>query len=303
MPHEILLTGADGFIGTKLQPALESQGHQVTPLHCQLGDFDALADQLAARRYDRIIHLAGLSHVPTAEKHPEQAFATNTAGSLNLFEAARRTSPQTPILLASTVQVYHGPAANEGEAPWTEQREIRPQNTYAMSKWMMELSARAYAENHGMSFTAARIFTHTHMSQPPRFFVPHVYQTLKAAKDAGKTRVEIPVGNVDVLRDIGSVQDLVQALVALTALEPREGELEAFNVCSGVAKPLDGLIDAMARRLEVEPVLKTDPERVRKGEPKVIQGSARKLTERTGWKPQADSIESLLDAFFADIAE
>lgn len=272
----VLVTGAAGFVGARLLAAMPA-----VALEGDLLDFGALSEALRARRWDAIVHLAAISHVPTCEKDPSLAFRVNVAGTALLLEAMRRHAPDARLVFPSTAQVY----APSGEL-LQEDSAIAPQNVYARTKWQAELLIR----DAGVRATVLRLFNHTHKSQSRDFFVPHLYETLRSG-----TR-EVPVGNLDVARDLGVVQDLVAAFVAVLA-RPQDG---VFNVCTGAPKKLSRVAAELARRLGVDARFVTDPARVRAGEPPVIAGSHRRLTDATGWRPDCADEARLVERFLAD---
>jgi GDP-4-dehydro-6-deoxy-D-mannose reductase len=272
---DVLVTGAQGFVGSRLVPALGAVAFEGDIL-----DFAALERVVAARRWAAIVHLAGISHVPTCEKDPSLAFRVNLAGTTVLLEAMRRHAPDALLVFPSSAQVYAaGPELREESA-------IEPNGVYARTKWDAELAIR----DSGLRVTVLRLFNHTHKSQPPDFFVPHLYRTLLSGAR------EVPVGNLDVSRDIGAVQDLVAAFAAVVRHEP-EG---VFNVCTGTPKKLSRVAAELARQMRVEARFLTDPARVRPGEPAVIAGSHQRLTEATGWKPDCPDERTLVERFLAD---
>ncbi len=274
----VLVTGAQGFVGARLLAAL---GGRAAPLEGDLLDFAALSRQLASRRWDAVVHLAAISHIPTCEKDPAGAFRVNLAGTALLLSAMRREAPQARLIFASTAQVYApGPSLLDEECP------IAPQNLYARTKRDAEL----LIGESGLRTTVLRLFNHTHKSQSPDFFLPHLYRTLLEG------RREVPVGNLDVARDIGVVQDLVAALVAVLDRAP-DG---VFNVCTGAPKKLARVAAEMARRMGVDARFVTDPARVRPGEAAVIAGSPRRLIEATGWRPDCPDEARLVERFLAD---
>ena len=273
---DVLVTGAQGFVGSRLVSATGAAA-----LEGDLLDFAALSRQVAARPWRAIVHLAAISHVPTCEKDPSSAVRVNVGGTALLLEAARRHAPGARIVFSSTAQVYAGAAGSidEGSA-------IGPQNLYARTKWDGEVLVR----DSGLPWTILRLFNHTHKTQPPDFFLPHLYRVL------AEGRREVPVGNLDVARDIGVVQDLVAALVAVLERAP-DG---VFNVCTGAPKKLSRVAAELSRRMGVEARFVTDPARVRAGEPALIAGSHRRLTEATGWRPDCADEARLVERFLAD---
>jgi GDP-4-dehydro-6-deoxy-D-mannose reductase len=289
--RRIFVTGGAGFIGTRLIEALRERGDLVVaPGVTELDVLDVPSLRAALERAapEVVVHLAAISHVPTCTADPGLAIRVNLGGTASLLEAMRSAAPQARLVFTSTAQVYAAPDADD--VVMDETRAIAPQNIYARTKWDAELLiADACARDH-VAATVLRLFNHTHRSQPPSFFLPHIHRSIL---DGAR---RIPVGNVHVARDIGSVQDLTAALLA--ALD-RDAAHEVFNVCSGTAKPLDGLARELAARLGAEIELVTDPAKVRAGEAAVIRGSHARFTQATGWQPRAVTASALVDAFLA----
>lgn len=294
---QILVTGAGGFVGSRLLPALTRAGFQVSPFSGELLDAAALENELRREAWDQVIHLAGVSHIPTCEKDPAQANTVNVAGTALLLESLLRHRPEARLTFASTAQVY-APVAGNGETAITEQHPIKPQNVYARTKRAGELLVQDACARGELRATVFRVFNHSHKTQPPTFFLPHLYASLGQAKAGGST--EIPVGNLDLYRDIGSVDDLIAAFVAVAQKRAELDPFEIFNVCSGVGRHLKALAEGMAARMKVAACFKLDPARVRPGEPRAAVGSNERLRQRTGWAPTVGDDASFLDAFFAD---
>ena len=297
--QRILVTGASGFIGSRLVPFLRSQGHSVNGAHLDLLDFASIESAVRNEPLDCLIHLAAISHVPTCEKNPSLAYQTNLAGTAQLIEVLKRHQPQCHVLFASTAQVYaapHGAEITQGVV-FDENRAIAPQNHYANTKWLAELLVKDAAERYGLKTTVLRLFNHTHRAQSPDFFLPHLYSVLSSAGAGDHSAIS--VGNLKLFRDIGSIGDLLEAfshtIENLESFKP----FEVFNVCSGKAKSLSILAEGLARLMNITPEFKIDPARVRPHEPINLCGSHRKLTEATGWRPTCHSEEELLRQFLA----
>ncbi len=202
------------------------------------------------------------------------------------------------MIVASTAQVYAAPSGSENHERliMDEDRRIAPQNVYARTKWEAELLVGETARREGLAATVLRLFNHTHKTQSADFFLPHLYQSILATAGKG----QVPVGNLEVRRDIGSLQDLLQAFAALLGRGRAAGAMEVFNVCSGSAKLLSKVARELARRMGAEIDFVTDRERVRPGEPNFIQGSHQRLTKATGWTPKCADEAQLVEAFLAD---
>ncbi|HUP57343.1 MAG TPA: NAD(P)-dependent oxidoreductase [Bdellovibrionota bacterium] len=285
----ILVTGAHGFIGAPLLKVLRAAGLDARASELDLLKPETVSAEIGSLREPVVIHLAGMSHVPTCEKDPALALRTNRDGTRSVGEAVARAGGR--LVFASTAQVY---AAAEGDeiatqALFTESRRIAPQNAYARSKWEAEEALRGIE---GLQATILRLFSHTHKSQSQDFFLSHVYAQLKSGKR------EIPVGNLEIHRDFGALSDLLAAFRILAG-SPRPGAV--YNVCSGRAKHLGKLARGLAERMGVEARFVTDPARVRKGEPVALVGSHERLTSDTGWRPKHVTESELLDSFLAEL--
>ncbi|MEK6580366.1 MAG: NAD(P)-dependent oxidoreductase [Bdellovibrionota bacterium] len=299
MDRKVLITGAQGFIGSQLSLLLKGDGYSVHGPSADITDWEALFTEVKKERWDAIVHLAALSHMPTCDKDPSKAFQVNLTGTAMLLEAVRRHCPSAHFLFSSSAQIYARPEGSEIEKGvlFDETRKIVPQNLYGQTKWASELLLCDFAKREGTPVTILRLFNHTHRSQLPDFFLPHLYNLMKNHKPG--TSVEIPVGNLHVRRDIGSSQDLVRAIRAILKKSAPKGEAQIFNVCSGNPKHLGTLAQKLADRLGLIAKFIVDPERVRPGEPSVICGSHRKLTDATGWVPHAKTEDQLIDTFLA----
>jgi GDP-4-dehydro-6-deoxy-D-mannose reductase len=300
---KVLITGADGFIGSRLLKYLGWRGHDahgVDQSNFSLFEFESIDSVIRSQPWEVIIHLAAQSHVPTCEKDPTTAYKTNLNGTAMLVESVLKQRPKTHLVFTSSAQLYLPPHGNEltQEVRFTEERDILPQNLYGRSKWAAELLLRDTAGRYNLKTTILRLFNHTHKAQSPIFFLPSLYSEMIARRQ--QPRPEIPVGNLDLYRDIGSVEDLLTAFDALLTLPDSSYQFETFNICSGTAKHLRKLAEGLAKRLEIQPRFLTDPDRIRAGEPKSVCGSHEKFSKLTGWAPNSITEEALLERFLAD---
>jgi len=291
MTEQLLLTGADGFIGRALSSRLAAAGFRVHGVGKELDLFSdkGVTEAVRAQPWDVVVHLAAVTHVPTCEKDPAVAKRVNVGGTAFLLEALRQYRPQARLFFTSTAQVYSpGPHMDEAQA-------IAPQNAYAQTKWAAEELIRG-AASWGLRATILRLFNHTHKSQAPDFFLPHLFAVLKEAP-RGK-RIQVPVGNLDIDRDVGALSDLLAALVAVIQRPKWEG-IDVLNICSGRAKRLRDLAQLLAKAMEVDAEFVVDPARVRAGEPLSVCGAHDKLSRITGWHPKVTTAEELIQSFLA----
>jgi GDP-4-dehydro-6-deoxy-D-mannose reductase len=292
----ILITGAGGFIGSRLLATLSARGADVTAGALDLTDAASVGAAVGARPWDAIFHLAAESHVGRCEADPASAYRVNLGGTCLLLDAIAARAPGAHLVFASTAQVYAPPSAGQ-DAVIDEAWAILPGNVYARTKWRAELAVRDLASREGLRATILRLFNHTHRAQSPDFFLPSVHREL--SREPRADPVEVRVGNLDLKRDIGAVSDAIAALEAVLERPPPAGEARTFNVCSGTAKSLRDLAERLAARLGVRARFVVDPARLRPGEAVSICGSHARLTAATGWTPRVHGADELIDSFLS----
>jgi nucleoside-diphosphate-sugar epimerase len=289
----ILLTGADGFIGSKVCKSLTQRPHS---LHTFTGDIRNL-DQLKSfvtsnSKVDVVIHLAGMAHPPICDKDPQAAHDVNVKGTENLIRCVKEVSKTIPIIFPSTAQVYA--QVSEGHKI-DEQGKAYPKNIYAQTKW----EAEKVFQTSNLNAVILRIFNYTHKTQSPELFLPGIYQQLLKMKNSNEHGVT--TGNVELYRDIGAVQDLVTAITMIAEKSPLQKGIEVFNICSGTAKQLRSLILSLGKRLGIEPNIRTDVAKVRKNDPTWVCGSFQKAKNQFGWEPLYQNESQLIDGFLKDL--
>ena len=299
----VLVTGADGFVGRYLVPRLLETGHEVVAA-CRPGGepvrtwLDAgwhqrvkvvpfeITDPESVRAAvnspcDAIVHLAAIASVSEARQDPGRAWIVNAAGTARLMEAAsalRSGNGAGPVVLVvSSAEVY-------GSGPSTPRREtdpLSPQSSYAASKVGTEMAALEAWRRTGLRVLIARPFQHTGPGQGPQYVVPAFAQRVMAAKRSGSTTV--PTGNLDPVRDLLDVRDVAEAYLALL-LRGVPGEV--YNIASGVGISLHDLFRRLAALagVRVEPV--PDPSLIRTGDIPYLVGDAGKIRRATGWSPR-----------------
>ena len=293
---KVLILGGAGFIGSNLKRSLVVAGHDVETPPIDILDYEALLKMFAKERWEWVLHLAGVSHVATCEQDPANALRVNVLGTSNILETMRRAAPQAHLIFSSTAQVYRPPTDGK---PLDEDGSIAPWNMYARAKAAAEALIRQYCDNGDLSATVLRLFNHTHSSQPPNFFLPEIYRRLKTAVETGEQVVS--VGNLDLLRDIGSIQDLCRAFDQLLQAKHRLGQFEVFNLCSGSAKSLRLIAQQVAERIGARVDFRLDESRLRPGEPACIVGSSDKLSRTIGWSSQCRTEVDLVNNFFESL--
>lgn len=202
----------------------------------------------------------------------------NAAGTLNLFEAARRHAAARVLVVGSSEVYGRDP---EAAGPIDEAHPLRPDSPYAASKAAADLLAYQYWRTYGLHTIRARPFNHTGPGQGPQF-VWSSFAMQVAQAEAGRGAPVLRVGNLDVARDFTDVRDVVQAYALLL---DRGVAGEAYNICSGRASRLRDLLDLLLAAARTDVKVEVDPSRVRLTDPPVIVGNAVKLCRATSWTP------------------
>ncbi len=313
----VLVTGADGFVGRWVLRALLAGGHDVVGavqpgpprddglsdaergavlwIPLELGDL-ASVRQAAGRPYDAVLHLAAVASGGDALRDPGVAWAVNAAGTARLLGelGRRRRAEETDplVLLVSTAEVYGaGPASG---LPIVETDPVAPRSPYAASKAGAEMAAAETRLRTGLRVVIARAFPHTGPGQDERFVAPAFARRLRGARLAGARVVK--VGNLEPLRDFLDVRDVAAAYVAL--LE-RGVPGEIYNVASGKGVTLQELFDRLAKIVGVAAIPEPDPEFMRPADIPVLVGDSGKLRAATGWAPTLPLDRTLRDLVHA----
>jgi GDP-4-dehydro-6-deoxy-D-mannose reductase len=308
------VTGADGFVGRYLVARLVREGHGVTAA-CRVGaelhewppaelraavqivpfELDDPATIRAAvdLRHDAVVHLAAVASVREARNDPGRAWIINAAGTARLLDAVLSVSVagnRPRMLIVSSAEVYgDGPAT-----PRIESDPARPQSPYAASKVGAEVAALEAWRRTGLHVMIARPFTHIGPGQKPPFVVPSYMERLLAARS--QTEARIPTGNLEPVRDLLDVRDVVGAyLMLLQAGAPGE----TYNIARGEGISLRDLFHRLAELIGVQAEPVPDPSLIRAEDIPYLVGDPRKLERTTGWSatiPLQQTLRDMVDA-------
>ncbi len=274
-----LVTGAEGFVGGHLLPALAAAGYEVvgTDRELDVGDAGAVEACVAELRPDLVVHLAAVSAVPASRRDPRAAFRVNFLGCRCVLEALVRHAPGARLLLVGSGDQYG--QAEPGAAPFREGDALRPGSPYARTKAAADLLGARYAAD-GLDVVRIRAFNHTGPGQDDRFVLPSF--TRQAAEiEAGKREPLLRVGNLDSQRDFLDVEDVVAAYLALADREVPAG---SYNVASGTPRRVGSVLERLLELFAVQPRIEVDPGRTRPTD--VAAGDAARLRAATGWEPR-----------------
>jgi len=291
----VAVTGAGGFVGTRLVARLASAGHEVLGSDRELDvtDASALRAALLHDRPDAIVHLAAVSSVRAAADAPALTWRVNLLGARAVLEAAaalagaRGAGPR--VLLVGSGQVY-GSAA-PGSPPFDEHAALRPRSPYDWTKAAADRLGAAHAAR-GADVVRLRPFNHTGPGQAPDFVASSFARQL-AEIELGRRPPLLSVGNLDSVRDFLDVDDVIDAYLALLAPGAPAG---LYNVASGRGISGRELLDLLLSASSATPRIEVDPRRVRPTD--VSVGDAARLRAATGWAPHralADTLSRLLE--------
>lgn len=301
----ILLTGASGFVGQSFVrrcAALgDASGVELVALSesVDIRNVDGLVDAMAAASVDDIVHLAAVSHVPTAEADPQAAFDVNVRGTLALMQAVRKAQFAGRVLHVSTADVYG--KVNSAQLPLTETTQPAPVSIYGASKLASEVVVQQAARRYGTDVVIARSFNHVGAGQRADFVLPAVARQI-ARIESGQQPPQLVLGDVDVERDFLDVHDVIDAYLALL----RHGRTaEIYHVCSGIARNIRAIVNDMLTIRGVQAEITRDARLYRPAEQKIVVASHDKLTHETGWEPRvawADTLALLTQDWAARVA-
>ena len=293
----ILVTGASGFIGSRLIERWREQGDDVTGTHAHgsrslseqeieadLLDLDALGQAVETVDPDVIVHLGGLSHVGLSWKQLASYFQVNVIGTENLLRAAggRR------VVFASSAEVYG--KVPPTEQPLTEDRVAAPRSPYAMSKAAAE---RICLEHQAV---VARAFNVVGPGQSRQFVLPSFADQL--ARIAAGQETSFKVGNLEAQRDFLHIDDAVDGFRTLA--ESGAGG-EVYNIGRGEAHSIRHLLDLLVEVSGVGATPEIDPERFRPVDIPLLRADSGRLTA-LGWAPRR-SLRQAVEEVWAEAVD
>ena len=312
--HRILVTGASGFVGGWLLPALAetlpggseilatcrdeiATGRlpRVRTVRLDITDRDAVRRVAGEWKPTGIVHLAALANVPEASRNARAAWDVNLGGTLNLAEAVRESGIAARMVFAGTAEVYGGTFATQSGA-LDETAILEPANTYAATKAAADLALGQLARD-GLEAVRFRPFNHTGPGQGEGFVLP-AFAAQIARIEAGRQEPVLRVGNLDAKRDFLDVRDVVAGYVlALMAPAVQPGRI--FNLASGRSVRIGDMLETLlgAARLPIK--VEVDPARMRPSDIPETLGRAERARAELGWIPRI-VIETTLADVLAD---
>lgn len=305
----VLVTGADGFIGSHLTSRLVMEGARVTAL-CLYNSFDqhgwlddlppAVLDRIRLVRGDVrdaafvqrlvrdqavVFHLAALIAIPHSYAAAQSYVETNILGTLNVLEAARAAGVQR-VVHTSTSEVY-GTAQT---VPITECHPLQGQSPYSASKIGADMMAEAYVRSFELPVAILRPFNTFGPRQSERAVIPTLVRQML---DPACTTITI--GDTTTRRDFTYVEDTADAFVAAgTAGMVEFGR--PYNAGSGSSVTIAELITILRDITDCRKPVRVEAARLRPGasEVRVLQADSSRIFADAGWQPRIGLREGLV---------
>ena len=281
-----LVTGATGFVGRHLVAHLAGAGDDVTISEAEVTEPEALETDFDGCRPDTVYHLAAQADVQASFTAAAATLRVNVEGTSNVLEAACRAGAGR-VLVVSSGDVYG--KLDQAALPVDETAPMRPVTPYGASKAAAEMVCLQAGASRGLDVIRVRAFNHMGPGQSDRFVAAALAARIARNERTGAGAV--PVGNLQARRDFTDVRDVVRAY-RLLATHGVAGE--AYNVCSGTARGISDLAEALIARARHPMHLTTDGELLRPVDVAEIRGNPSKLHDATGWQP-AVPLEQTLD--------
>ena len=241
---------------------------------------------------DYVFHLAAQSFVPTSWKAPSETVSANILGTVNLFEAIMNSNSDPRIQVAGSSEEYS--MVFPDEIPITETNPLRSLSPYAVSKVATDLLGYQYHQSYGLKIVRTRAFNHTGPRRGKPFVTSNFAKQV-AEIEKGLQEPVIHVGNLTAHRDFTDVRDIVTAYW-LSVQKCEFGEV--YNICSGVAREIQSVLDLLPDMIDVKIEDKQDPDRMRPSDVEILMCDCSKFWEIKGWEPRIsfdDTMRGLWD--------
>lgn len=298
----IIVTGAAGFAGSYVVEALAGRGRVVGWMHraSPPADVASLAEweqvdllnvgqvraAVARVKPSGLIHCAGAPNVAHSWRDTVTPLSINILATHHLLDALRRTDTRCRVVVPSSATVY-----KPSMQVLREDSAVGPANPYAVSKLAQEELSLRSAREDGLEVIVTRSFNHTGPRQTAAFAAPNMARQI-AMIEKGLAEPVIKVGNLDAQRDFTDVRDVARAYVMLL---DNGTPSTVYNVCSGVARVMRSVLDALAARSHVDVLIESDPALMRPSDTPLMLGDATKLRRETSWRPEIPFDQTLDD--------
>lgn len=306
MPHQVLVTGADGFIGSHLVEGLVTRGHKVKALtmynsfgtwgwldsvpkevldqvEVVPGDIrDSIFVRHAMKGCSDVMHLAALIAIPYSYVAPEAYLDTNVKGTLNILQAAREASVEK-VIHTSTSEVY----GTARFVPITEDHPLQGQSPYSASKIAADQLAYSFYSSFELPVITIRPFNTYGPRQSARAVIPTIISQIASGASA------IHLGSTSPTRDFNFVADTVNGFISALSSEKAFGE--TINLGSGFEISVGDTVELIAQLMNAEVTVTTDEARLRPigSEVERLCADNQKAAQLLNWSPATSGIDGL----------
>lgn len=296
---KVLVTGADGFIGSHLTELLVERGYQVkaftfynsfntwgwldTLPQDKMKEIEVFAGDVrdpngvreAMKGVDGVFHLAALIAIPFSYHSPDSYVDTNIKGTLNVLQAARELETER-IMVTSTSEVY----GTAQYVPIDEKHPFQGQSPYSATKIGADRLAESFYRSFNLPVTIVRPFNTYGPRQSARAVIPTIISQLLSGKE------EIKLGSLTPTRDFNYVKDTAAGFLAIAEANQTIGE--EINIATQQEISIGTLADEIIRQINPKARIVCDEQRLRpeKSEVNRLLGSNEKIRRLTAWEPQ-----------------
>lgn len=304
---KILVTGADGFIGSHLVEALLLQGHDVRAFvyynsFNSWGWLDSLPSRLlrecdvfagdirdpngvnqAMKDCDVVFHLAALIAIPFSYHSPDSYVDTNIKGTLNILQAARMHNVER-VLVTSTSEVY----GTAQYAPIDEKHPFQGQSPYSATKIGADRLAESFFRSFATPVVIVRPFNTYGPRQSARAVIPTVITQLMSGEET------IKLGSLTPTRDFNYVQDTVDGFIAIAESDATVGQ--EINIATNSENSVGEVAQILINHINPAATILTDDVRLRPEASEVYRliGDNAKLQSLTSWTPKHNIRDGLI---------
>lgn len=308
MGERLLVTGADGFIGSHLIELLVEKGYQVRAFTFYnsfntWGWLDTLPSNImdnvevftgdirdpngvreAVKGCGAVFHLAALIAIPFSYHSPDSYVDTNIKGTLNVLQAARDLETGR-VLVTSTSEVY----GTAQYVPIDEKHPFQGQSPYSATKIGADRLAEAFYRSFALPVTIVRPFNTYGPRQSARAVIPTIITQLLA----GKT--EIKLGSLTPTRDFNYVKDTANGFYKIYQSDQTIGE--EINIATQQEVSISDLAKELIRQIKPDAQIVCDAQRLRPENSEVnrLLGCNRKIMQMTDWRPQYTLAQGLAE--------
>jgi nucleoside-diphosphate-sugar epimerase len=293
----ILITGGNGYLGSRLAETLNTMGARVhivdlTATNNQNNYKIDITDKIGLAKIVKdvnpriIFHLAAVLNRERSFENHDHIMNVNYYGTINLLKALQELEYEN-FIFASTSEIY-----GNNPAPFTEYQIPDPCSPYSLSKVFCEQAIRTYSDLYKKNFTVLRLFNFIGSNMPDGFFVPQLIRALQ-------NNIPFNMTGGDQIRDYLNIDDVVSALIL--AATNTKAVREVFNVCSGAGITLKDLVGKIKERFNGDNLINYGALPYRENEIWNMVGNNNKIKQFLGFQPAyslEETIEILLKSLY-----